>query len=115
MSSSTIENIATKSVEIISSTLQSTITTQVIKNGTTAFTQRLVHFSWIDYSFFILLLGISALIGVYYGFMSKHKQNNISEYILGGRSMSILPVATSLVASYVIFDGYLKIYFHFFF
>lgn len=103
MSSSTTEVIATTTIEIISSTLQSTTVKQVIKNGTTAFTQRLVHFTWIDYSFFILLLAISALIGVYYGFMSKHKQNNISEYILGGRSMSILPVATSLVASYVFY------------
>lgn len=59
------------------------------------------HFGWIDYGLFIALLGISTLIGIYYGFFSKHKQNNISEYILGGRSMKILPVATSMIASSV--------------
>lgn len=59
------------------------------------------HFGWIDYGLFIVLLGISTLIGIYYGFFSKHKQNNMSEYILGGRSMKILPVATSMIASLV--------------
>lgn len=59
------------------------------------------HFGWPDYAFFVGLLGISTLIGVYYGFFSKHKQNNTAEYIFGGRSMKILPVATSLIASLV--------------
>lgn len=101
-SSSSTETLVTTTAEILISTLQTTTAASAIKNGTAAITQRLVHFSLMDYSFFVLLLLISALIGVYYGFMSKHKQNNVSEYILGGRSMSILPVATSLVASYVL-------------
>lgn len=63
--------------------------------------QIIFHFGWIDYSLFAALLGISTLIGVFYGFFSKHKQNNISEYIFGGRSMQILPVATSMIASLV--------------
>lgn len=59
------------------------------------------HFGWLDYGFFVGLLSISALIGIYYGFFSKHKQNNTAEYILGGRTMKILPVATSLIATLV--------------
>lgn len=59
------------------------------------------HFGWIDCGLFVALLGISTLIGVFFGFFSKHKQNNISEYIFGGRSMKILPVATSMIASLV--------------
>lgn len=61
------------------------------------------HFSVLDYSFFVVILSLSALIGVYYGYFSKHKQNTTSEYILAGRSMSILPVATSLIATLVSF------------
>lgn len=61
------------------------------------------HFSWLDYGFFVGLLGLSALIGVYYGFFSKHKQNTTSEYILGGRTMKIIPVATSMIATLVRF------------
>ncbi|XP_031634441.1 sodium-coupled monocarboxylate transporter 1-like [Contarinia nasturtii] len=60
-----------------------------------------LHFSWFDYGFFLGLLGLSTLIGIYYGFFSKHKQNNPNEYILGGRTMKILPVATSLIATHI--------------
>lgn len=63
--------------------------------------QFIFHFSWLDYGFFIALLSTSLLIGVFFGFFSKHKQNNTTEYILGGRSLKILPVATSMVASLV--------------
>lgn len=63
----------------------------------------ILYFGWLDYGFFVGLLGVSAFIGVFYGFFSKHKQNNTSEYILGGRSMQMLPVATSLIASLVVF------------
>lgn len=63
--------------------------------------QIIFHFGWIDYSLFVALLGISTLIGIFYGFFSKHKQNNISEYIFGGRTLKVLPVATSMIASWV--------------
>lgn len=57
------------------------------------------RFTWLDYFFFVVLVGFSTFIGFYYGFVSKHKQNNTSEYILGGQTMKILPIATSLVTS----------------
>lgn len=59
------------------------------------------QFSTLDYSIFILLLVASALIGLYYGFISKRRQNNTTEYLMGGKSMSIFPVSMSLVASHI--------------
>ena len=56
-------------------------------------------FTTLDYSFFGALLGLSAAIGIYYGFFSKHKQNTTKEYILGGKTMSTFPISVSLVAS----------------
>ena len=54
-------------------------------------------FGWIDYSFFILMLVVSTLIGIYFGFWGK-KADTPEEYLLGGKSMSTLPVSVSLVA-----------------
>lgn len=64
-----------------------------LKNLTT------VHFQWYDYLFFALLLGVSVVIGLYYAFFSRHKQNNTKEYILGGKTMKTFPVAISLVSA----------------
>lgn len=58
-------------------------------------------FSYLDYSIFILLMGLSALIGLYYGFISKRKQDNTEEYLLGGKKLNIFPVAMSLIASHI--------------
>lgn len=57
------------------------------------------QFSAIDYIIFICLLSFSALVGVYYGFIAKRKQDNTSEYILGSRSMTLFPIAVSLIVS----------------
>ena len=57
------------------------------------------RFSKVDYVVFVSLLTVSAVIGVYYGFFSKKKQNNAAEYLLGGKSMQTIPVSISLVAS----------------
>jgi sodium-coupled monocarboxylate transporter 8/12 len=57
-------------------------------------------FSWIDYSIFTTLLGISLLIGVYFGIYSK--QDSTSEYLFGGRSMNYIAVATSILARLVL-------------
>lgn len=59
------------------------------------------QFSTLDYAIFVLLLLLSALIGLYYGFISKRKQNNTAEYLLGGKSMSVIPVSISLIASHI--------------
>lgn len=58
--------------------------------------QNMPRFSWMDYIVFVLMLAISAVVGVYWGFMKK--QTTQSDYLLGGRNMQVVPVAMSLVA-----------------
>ncbi|XP_017769089.1 PREDICTED: sodium-coupled monocarboxylate transporter 1-like [Nicrophorus vespilloides] len=60
-----------------------------------------VAFSWYDYTLFSMMLILSALIGVYFGFFGKKKQTNATEYLMGGKEMKPLPIAMSLVASHV--------------
>lgn len=59
----------------------------------------MTQFQWYDYILFLAMLGLSVMIGLYYAFCSKHKQNNIKEYIMGGNTLKSLPVAVSLVSS----------------
>ena len=59
------------------------------------------YFTAIDYGVFVVMLLLSALIGVYFGFISKKKQNNTSEYLLGSKKMGFFPVAASLIASHI--------------
>ncbi|XP_072025212.1 sodium-coupled monocarboxylate transporter 1-like [Amphiura filiformis] len=44
-------------------------------------------------------MGLSASIGIYYGFVGS-KQKTTTEYLLAGRSMGFLPVSMSLLASF---------------
>jgi len=53
-------------------------------------------FGWFDYTLFSLLLLVSVLIGVYFGFFSK--QDSTTEYFLGGKRMGCFPVAMSIIA-----------------
>lgn len=57
-------------------------------------------FGWLDYALFGLLLLVSVLIGVYFGFFSK--QDSTTEYLLGGKRMGCFPVAMSIIARSVI-------------
>ncbi|XP_071862299.1 sodium-coupled monocarboxylate transporter 2 [Bombus fervidus] len=57
-------------------------------------------FGWTDYTLFGGLLGISVLIGIYFGCFGK-KQDNTTEYLLGGKTMSCFPVSMSLIASHI--------------
>uniref|UniRef100_A0A1B6DCF3 Sodium-coupled monocarboxylate transporter 1 n=1 Tax=Clastoptera arizonana TaxID=38151 RepID=A0A1B6DCF3_9HEMI len=59
-----------------------------------------LYFNWTDYIVFVIMLGLSALIGAYYGFY-KGNQNTVSEYLMGSKKMSIFPIAMSLIASHV--------------
>ena len=56
-------------------------------------------FSAYDWLVFSLVMGFSAGIGVYYGFIGS-KQKTTAEYLLADRSMGFLPVAMSLLASF---------------
>lgn len=53
-----------------------------------------------DYVILAIVLTLSILIGVYYRFVGA-KQNTTTEYLLADRSMSVTPVAFSLMASFM--------------
>lgn len=59
------------------------------------------RFSAVNYAVFGLMLAMSALIGVYFGFFAKKKQDNTVEYLLGGKKMNFFPIAASLIASHI--------------
>lgn len=56
-------------------------------------------FSTIDYVLFATMMFLSLLIGVYYGFIRKEKQNTTAEYLLGSKKMKVWPTAISLTAT----------------
>ncbi|CAH4038340.1 unnamed protein product [Pieris brassicae] len=60
-----------------------------------------VYFNWLDYLVFGAMLGLSALIGIYFAFFAKRKQNTTSEYLMGGKTMGMFPISMSLIASYI--------------
>ncbi|KAJ8683292.1 hypothetical protein QAD02_019084 [Eretmocerus hayati] len=73
-----------------------------------------IVFGWIDYSLFSGLLGFSLLIGFYFGLFSK--QDSVNEYLFGGKTMSYMPVAASILASLLSGITFLgiptEVYFH---
>ncbi|XP_075224865.1 sodium-coupled monocarboxylate transporter 1-like isoform X2 [Lycorma delicatula] len=64
------------------------------------FTSALLMFNWIEYLVFSLMLGLSALVGVYYG-CYKGNQDTVSEYMQGGKKMGVFPITMSLIASHI--------------
>lgn len=70
------------------------------ENSTISFASRpVMHFSFLDYVLFVGMLLLSSIIGIYYGFVAKTKQNTVKEYLLGGKTMHIVPISVSLIAS----------------
>lgn len=70
----------------------------------------LKRFGLADYVVFLFMLLMCSLVGIYFGYKDhKKRQNNKLQtihgnsdeldYLMGGRSMKIFPVAMSLVAS----------------
>lgn len=57
------------------------------------------YFHTYDYVVFGLCLGLSAVIGLFYAIRDRKKNEN--EYLLAGRNLSVLPVALSLMASFI--------------
>lgn len=54
--------------------------------------------SWMaEYAAFAVMLGLSMIIGLYYGCVDG-KQNTVSDYLLGGKHMSVFPITMSLIA-----------------
>ncbi|CRK94159.1 CLUMA_CG007678, isoform A [Clunio marinus] len=60
--------------------------------------QRFTHF---DYVFFVSMLFLCILIGIYFGFVKKKDADAESEYLMGGRKMSVFPISLSLIASFI--------------
>ena len=54
-----------------------------------------------DYASFGFLLTISALLGVYYAIFDKKSQNTTSGYFLANKGLHPIPVAFSIMASFV--------------
>ncbi|NXN89749.1 SC5A8 protein, partial [Bombycilla garrulus] len=61
---------------------------------------RMAQFTVWDYVVFAAMLLISAIIGVYYAFVGGG-QKTAKDFLMAGRSMSALPVALSLTASFM--------------
>ncbi|KAG5668441.1 hypothetical protein PVAND_016381 [Polypedilum vanderplanki] len=68
------------------------------------------HMGTTDYAVFILMLVFSSLVGLYFGYQDhkmkkQNKRNGIEDdaanYLVGGRNMQVLPVALSMIASFV--------------
>ena len=56
-----------------------------------------LSFSWYDYILFGIMLGVSALIGIYFGCFGT-KQSTANEYLMGDKKMKVFPISVSLVA-----------------
>jgi Na+/proline symporter len=48
-------------------------------------------------SAFAIMICLSAIVGLYYGCVER-KQNTVSDYLLGGRDMTLIPITISLIA-----------------
>lgn len=55
-------------------------------------------FAVLDYLVFGALMLTSALIGSYFAFFAKQKQNTTKEYLMGGKNMGLFPIIMSLVS-----------------
>ncbi|XP_014362911.2 sodium-coupled monocarboxylate transporter 1 [Papilio machaon] len=70
-----------------------------IPGGVKEMAYQMQKFSWADYVVFVFMLAISAVVGIYWGFVKDQSSQN--DYLLGGRNMKVIPVSMSLVASFV--------------
>lgn len=63
----------------------------------------LQKFGWQDYLMFVLMLAICAMVGIYFGFIKKKpkKSDDATDYLVGGRTMKVFPIAMSLIATFI--------------
>lgn len=91
--------LTTKILTTTTTVTQSPVFRNATENGAKIISS--LMFSYFDYSIFAIMLILSVLIGVYFGFFAKQKQDNTAEYLLGGKKMSTIPVSASLIASHI--------------
>ncbi|GIY99368.1 sodium-coupled monocarboxylate transporter 1 [Caerostris extrusa] len=60
----------------------------------------LSRFTIADYAIFIAMLGVSAVIGIYYA-CTGSKQKTTKDFFMGGQKMGVFPVAMSILASFM--------------
>lgn len=77
-----------------------TMSNKDIRLGVSDVGAAMQRFGWADYVMFMLMLGICLLVGMYYGFWKKSK--TAQDYLVGGRTMSVTPIAMSLIARYLL-------------
>lgn len=73
------------------------------------FGESLKYFGLADYAVFFFMLAICTFIGLYFGYQDyKRRKLSVQEaheeaahYLMGGRDMSVIPIALSLTASFV--------------
>ena len=58
-------------------------------------------FGWEEYVVFVLLLLVSAGIGIFHGCFSAGKQKTTAEFLLANRNMPVFPMAMSVIASFI--------------
>lgn len=55
-------------------------------------------FDLVDCTVFVLMLGVSAVVGVYHAYKARKSTDAVKEYLIGGQNMSIFPISMSLIA-----------------
>lgn len=70
-----------------------------MENKTTLLENTPLEFTLLDYVLFLTMLLLSALIGIYFGFIKK--QSTADDYLLGGKKMSVTPIAMSMISRYL--------------
>ena len=63
-------------------------------------TMAVVHFNWVDYCVFVLVLTASCTVGVYYCWRGRQKKEGSEDFMMAGRNMNVIPVAASLFVSW---------------
>ena len=62
----------------------------------------LSRFHWADYIVFAAVILLSCVVGIYYAIQDKRsKRNTVEDFLLAGRSMSVLPVSVSMFVSWL--------------
>jgi len=60
----------------------------------------MAYFSWVDYLIFVVMLVVSAGVGLYHAF-AKGGQKTTSKYLMGDRELGLIPVTLSLAVTLV--------------
>nr|XP_023015899.1 sodium-coupled monocarboxylate transporter 1-like isoform X2 [Leptinotarsa decemlineata] len=67
--------------------------------GVSEMGESMQRFGWVDYIMFIFMLGICVFVGLYFGICKKSQTSQ--DYLVASRSMGVIPIAMSLLASWV--------------